>query len=303
MAAMTLKLGVIGSSEGNGHPYSWSAIFNGYDPVEMEKCGYPIIPRYLEQQDWPASQIKDAKVTAIWTQDIALSRHIAKAAKIEQVMSCYTEMIGQVDAVLLARDDAHNHLKFAEPFLRQGLPIYIDKPIALSIDALDKIYALEQYPGQIFTCSALRYSKQLTLTMADRQMLGQLRQITAFTPKSWDRYAVHIIEPVLKMLLADDRPVEILASSFDRHNHSGSLMARWESGIQTNFFAVGDDVQSSIWIRVCGTNGWQDFEFTDSFSAFKTALQAFVEGIQDRKVMSAKDFNITVVKLLERGNQ
>ena len=300
---MTLKLGVIGSSEGNGHPYSWSAIFNGYDPVEMEKCGYPVIPRYLEQQDWPASQIKDAKVTAIWTQDIALSRHIAKAAKIEQVMSCYTEMIGQVDAVLLARDDAHNHLKFAEPFLRQGLPIYIDKPIALSIDALNKIYALEQYPGQIFTCSALRYSKQLTLTMADRQMLGQLRQITAFTPKSWDRYAVHIIEPVLKMLLADDRPVEILASSFDRHNHSGSLMARWESGIQTNFFAVGDDVQSSIWIRVCGTNGWQDFEFTDSFSAFETALQAFIQGISDKKVMSDRAFNTTVVQLLERGCQ
>ena len=34
---MTLKLGVIGLSEGNGHPYSWSAIFNGYDSVEMEK--------------------------------------------------------------------------------------------------------------------------------------------------------------------------------------------------------------------------------------------------------------------------
>ena len=303
MAAMTLKLGVIGSSEGNGHPYSWSAIFNGYYPVEMEKCGYPVIPRYLEQQDWPASQIKDAKVTAIWTQDIALSRHIAKAAKIEQVMSCYTEMIGQVDAVLLARDDAHNHLKFAEPFLRQGLPIYIDKPIALSIDALDKIYALEQYPGQIFTCSALRYSKQLTLTMTDRQMLGQLRQITAFTPKSWSKYAVHIIEPVLNMLPESDKTVEMTALSADKDSGSGSLMARWESGLQTNFFAVGDDVQSSIWIRVCGTNGWKDFEFTDSFSAFKTALQAFVEGIQDRKVMSAKDFNITVVKLLERGNQ
>ena len=26
---MTLKLGIIGLSEGNGHPYSWSAIFNG----------------------------------------------------------------------------------------------------------------------------------------------------------------------------------------------------------------------------------------------------------------------------------
>ena len=299
---MTLKLGVIGSSEGNGHPYSWSAIFNGYDPVEMEKCGYPVIPRYLEQQQWPASQIREAKVTAVWTQDIALSQRIAKAAKIEHVVTCYTDMIGQVDAVLLARDDAHNHLQYAEPFLRQGIPIYIDKPIALSIDNLEKLYELQQYSGQIFTCSALRYSKELALTAADRQSLGSIKKITAFTPKSWSKYAVHIIEPVLNMLPEGDKAVEIATLSADKDSGSGSLMARWESGVQTNFFALGD-VQAPISIRVFGTHGWKDFTFTDSFSAFKAALQAFVQGISDKKIMSDKAFNTTVVQLLERGCQ
>ena len=298
---MTLKLGVIGSSEGNGHPYSWSAIFNGYDSVEMEKCGYPVIPRYLEQQQWPASQIKEARVTAIWTQDIALSRHIAKAAKIEHVVTCYKDMIGQVDAVLLARDDAYNHLQYAEPFLRQGIPIYIDKPIALSINDLDRLYALEQYSGQIFTCSALRYSKQLALTTADRQSLGHIKQITAFTPKSWSKYAVHIIEPVLNMLSESDI-VEMTAPTCHRSDGSGSLAVCWSSGIQTNFFALGNG-QSPISIRVFGTSGWKDFTFTDSFSAFKAALQAFIQGISDKKVMSDRAFNTTVVQLLERGCQ
>lgn len=299
---MTLKLGVIGSSEGNGHPYSWSAIFNGYDSVEMEKCGYPVIPRYLEQQQWPASQIKEARVTAIWTQDIALSRHIAKAAKIEHVVTCYTDMIGQVDAVLLARDDAYNHLQYAEPFLRQGIPIYIDKPIALSINDLDRLYALEQYSGQIFTCSALRYSKQLALTTADRQSLGPIKQISAFTPKSWSKYAVHIIEPVLNMLSEGDEIVEMTAPACHISDGSGSLAVCWSSGIQTNFFALGNG-QSPISIRVFGTSGWKDFTFTDSFSAFKAALQAFIQGISDKKVMSDRAFNTTVVQLLERGCQ
>lgn len=26
-----IRLGMVGMTEGNGHPYSWSAIFNGYD--------------------------------------------------------------------------------------------------------------------------------------------------------------------------------------------------------------------------------------------------------------------------------
>ena len=32
-----IRLGIIGMTEGNGHPYSWSAIFNGYNPEEAAK--------------------------------------------------------------------------------------------------------------------------------------------------------------------------------------------------------------------------------------------------------------------------
>lgn len=35
-----LRLAMLGMIEGNGHPYSWSAIVNGYDPAEMEMCPY-----------------------------------------------------------------------------------------------------------------------------------------------------------------------------------------------------------------------------------------------------------------------
>ena len=48
---MAIKIGILGFTEGNGHPYSWSAMFNGYDPAEMETCGFPVIPRYLEKQE------------------------------------------------------------------------------------------------------------------------------------------------------------------------------------------------------------------------------------------------------------
>ncbi len=211
-------------------------------------------------------------------------------------------MIGQVDAILLARDDAHNHLRFAEPFLTAGLPIYIDKPIALSIDDLNQLYALERYPGQIFTCSALRYSEQLVLTTADRQSLGDIKQIAAFTPKSWSKYAVHIIEPVLNMLSKGDEPIEMTAPITNKDDSSGSLKVFWSSGVQTSFFALGE-VQSPIFIRVFGTSGWKDFTFTDSFSAFKAALQAFIQGVSDKTVMSDRAFNTKVVQLLERGCQ
>ena len=30
-----IRLAMLGMVDGNGHPYSWSAIFNGYDPEDM----------------------------------------------------------------------------------------------------------------------------------------------------------------------------------------------------------------------------------------------------------------------------
>ena len=70
-----LKLGIIGTSKGNGHPYSWSAIFNGYDPKYMKNCPYPVIYDYLSKQKFPEDNIKGASVTHIWTQNKKISEH------------------------------------------------------------------------------------------------------------------------------------------------------------------------------------------------------------------------------------
>ena len=69
MTSEKLRLGLLGMSSGNGHPYSWSAICNGYDPLLMEDCGFPVIPRYLEKQKYPDDFIHEATVTHVWTQD------------------------------------------------------------------------------------------------------------------------------------------------------------------------------------------------------------------------------------------
>ncbi len=297
---MTLKLGVIGLSEGNGHPYSWAAIFNGYDPEFMEDCGFPAIPRYLEKQKWPQSRIPDARVTSIWTQDEELSKKVAKASLISTVVHRPTDMIGSIDGLLLARDDAENHLKYVEPYLKAGIPVYIDKPIALSHEGLRALYKLEQYPGQIFTCSALRYSNELKLSSDERAALGELRWIVATTPKSWNKYAVHIIEPVLNLLPENDYPRTYSNLTDKSASGASTLSVSWESGIQTSFFATGDGM-TPITLRICGTKGWKELTFSDSFSAFKKALEAFVVGIKNKTVESPKNHNAKVVDLIERG--
>lgn len=296
---MIMKLGIIGLSEGNGHPYSWSAICNGYSPEFMKTCEFPVIPKYLGEQDWPSAQINGAYVTHIWTQSIELSKQIARASLIPHVVSEPTEMLNQIDALLLARDDAERHFDFAAPFIRAGIPVYIDKPIALSLKAMKSLYQMQRYEGQIYTCSALRYAKELTLTQDDIDCIGPIRHIQAVTPKSWEKYAIHIIEPSLMMIGA---PVDL--DSVQHRHLAGSGRAvsiRFQNGVTADFSAVGEVAMAPLSIRVYGERSWKEFIFTDAFSAFKSALTDFIEGVQTKSCRSSIEFNEQVVSILELG--
>ena len=123
---MSLKIGLIGISSGNGHPYSWSAIFNGYSPKEMAKCSFPVIPKYLSKEKWPESKIPNAEVKGIWTQSKEISESIARSSYIENIYETREELVENSDLILLARDDAENHLENAYYALKSKKPIFID---------------------------------------------------------------------------------------------------------------------------------------------------------------------------------
>ena len=296
---MSIKLGMIGLSEGNGHPYSWAAICNGYSPEHMKACEFPVIPQYLAEQSLPDARLPGVEVTHIWTQDAELSHRVTKASLISHVVDEPAAMLGQIDALLLARDDAENHLAFAAPFLEAGIPIYIDKPIALSLEGLAALYRLQQYDGQIFTCSALRYAKELMLSESDRERIGPIRHLQATTPKSWEKYAVHIIEASLQIIRA---PVDIASARSRTFVGSGRLVSTgFENGITADFSAFGKETVAPLSIRVYGERGWQELVFADAFSAFKAALSEFVEGIRTKTCRSPYEFNREVVSIIESG--
>ena len=294
-----LKLGVIGLSPGNGHPYSWSAIFNGYDPVAMEDCGFPVIPRYLEQQQFPKDAIAEGKVTHVWAQDKKIASHIAKAALIDNVVNHYTDMIGQVEGVLLARDDAETHYEFAGPFLKAGIPIYIDKPLALSVAVAKQLVDMQQYPGQLFSCSALRYAKEFKLSESELARLGHLRHIHATVPKDWDKYVVHVIEPLL--MLAKERGTIVQTQAW-RNKGATTLAVEFSEGLQVLVSALGSS-SGPLALRVIGDSGWKDLFFQDTYFAFKSTLFDFIQGIIHKDVRIETELMFEVIELIEAGRK
>lgn len=296
---MTLKLGIIGLSPGNGHPYSWAAICNGYDKTYMSQCSFPAIPDYLALQKWPDDQLAGANVTHIWTQNTELSHHISRSALIDTVVERPEDMIGQIDALLLARDDAENHLRFAEPFLRAGVPIYIDKPIALSRSKLDELLALQQWDGQIFSCSALRFAPELQVDKVTSEKIGPIRLIQGTTPKYWETYAIHIIDPIINLLGYAEQPKQTFRSKIGPDGRILGL--RWPSnGPDVHLMATGS-TPAPLQIRIFGEVGELTLTFKDSFTAFKRALSEFAHGVKEGKSRLPDEFNKRAVEIIEMG--
>lgn len=297
MINQKLRLGIIGMSEGNGHPYSWSAICNGYDAEAMATCPFPVIPAYLAKQEWPAAQITGAAVTHVYTQDAETSAHIAAAARIPHVTENPEDMIGHIDALLLARDDAGNHRLFAEPFLQAGLPVYIDKPLAHTVKAAQELLNLQQYPGQLFTCSALRFSGELQLTDAIRSEIGELKMVEAQIPNSWEKYAIHLIDPVLTYLR---KPTQITRCRAFASGQVRTLQAETADGVYLRFQTSGK-LPVPFGITLTGEKSQVTLTLTDTFSTFKNALLAFVQGVRTRTGVIPQHETLQAIGLIEAG--
>jgi hypothetical protein len=292
-----LKLGIIGMSEGNGHPYSWSAIFNGCDFEYMNNCPFPVIPQYLSKQIFPQDCLSEGSVTHIWTQNKSISEHIAKASKIPNIVDIYTDMIGQVDAILLARDDSENHYEMAKSFIEAGLPIYIDKPLCTTIAEAEKIYALEKYEYQIFTGSAMAYSNSINMSNNDWDDLGDLQYVEAVTPKKWETYAIHIIEPVLKII---GHSVNIVNYSSNKFKGSRTLVVNREQGPIICFKNILNSF-CPIKIILYGSKSVRKISFPDTFSDFKNTLNEFVNIVHKRKKNESREITLRSIEIIEKG--
>lgn len=270
-----LRLAMLGMVEGNGHPYSWSAIFNGYDLEAMRHCPYPVISQYLEQQPQETLQIKQARVTHIWTDHRSEAEHVAKASLIPNIVNRPEEVIGQVDGVLIATDHGYEHVERCRPFVEAGLPIFVDKPLVDNAPDLQQFTNWVHDGARIISSSAMRYSKEFLPFRESTFSLGPLRFVSITTPKSWERYGIHALESIYP----------ILGPGFISVRNTGTLKrnivhCKHESGVDVVVAAIDDMYGSFGVMQLCGTQGHAHAVMQDTFYAFKAQLQSFVDYIR-----------------------
>ncbi|HUT74803.1 MAG TPA: Gfo/Idh/MocA family oxidoreductase [Armatimonadota bacterium] len=267
-----IRLAMLGMVDGNGHPYSWSAIFNGYDPGEMAKCPYPAIAAYLGKQPKDTLQIPGARVTHVWTDDPAQAPLVAKASLIPNIAARPQDVIGQVDAVIIATDKGHEHVARCRPFVEAGLPIFVDKPL---VDNEQDLATFSEWVAQgapIMSSSCMRYCKEYMPYRVSTHELGALRFACITMAKTWERYGIHALEGIYP----------IFGPGFISARNAGTrdrniVHLKHHRGADAVVASIGDMLGAFGALQLCGTAGHAQVTAGDTFHSFKAQLAAFIE--------------------------
>lgn len=270
-----LRLAMLGMVDGNGHPYSWSAIVNGYDPGEMSKCPYPTITDYLNLAAKDQFGFPDVKVTHIWADRPEDANRVARAALIPTVVSRPEDVIGHVDAVLIATDKGDEHVERCRPFVDAGLTIFVDKPMA---DKAEDLQTFSRWVGQgarILSSSCMRYCKEFSPFRASTRDLGTIRFATSTISNRWERYGIHALEGIYCIL----GPGFLSARNVGRAGED-VVYYRHRSGAHLVVTAIDDMHGAFGTLSLYGTHGQASAAFRDTFFAFRSQLQDFISYVR-----------------------
>lgn len=289
-----IKLGIVGLSEGNGHPFSFAAIINGFDDDGMKDAGWPFIHNYLKSRHASEFGFDNVQVSHVWTQDPALTKKVARAAKITHTVANLVDMVADVDGVIIARDDYETHYPMAKAFLEQGKFVFIDKPLSIDVEEL-RFFKPYLENGQLMSCAAARYAKELDEIRANIDSFGEMKLIRGTVINSLEKYGIHMLDGIFGVTGFKAKSVSCVEA-----NHT-SMMIRNTDNSLLYIDALGEATKTLL------IDFWSDkdrfhAEVNDNFSMFRRTLADFVGMMRSGKPPIDPELVLNSMKVLVAAN-
>lgn len=93
------------------------------------------------------------------------------------------KMLGQIDAVLILSICGAAHRSRVEPFLKAGIPAFVDKPFACSLEDAQAMFALAQTTGSsLWSSSGMRFASEVEEFPAQAKLYGNLHGLLSYGP-------------------------------------------------------------------------------------------------------------------------
>jgi len=167
------------------HGKYFGRMYNGCDPDLWAKHG-------LGGDPAAGRRIDDARIVKVWDEKREDAEALAAMCRIPRVCDRIEECGEGVDAILFPDDCSRRHYRFAEPLWATGLPMFIDKPLAVTVEEAEAVVAKAESHGvPLFSASGLQYTREIEEAKPEIEKLGKILVALAASPNELIFYGIH----------------------------------------------------------------------------------------------------------------
>lgn len=223
-----IRIGIIGAE--NSHTRGFGKLFN------IDKS-------------FPGVEVK-----YVWGETEAFAKDAMERGGIPNMVKDPKEMMGKIDALIVDHRHAKYHLEAATPFVKEGIPTFVDKPFCYRLEEGRKFLEMARKAGTPVTSySSISHSEETLDLKAQLLEIGAINQLVRTGPVELDSqyggvffYGVHIVQPLLYMF---DQKIEKVRITQNGGNSGASL--------------VFDNGMLASLVFTTKKYGWQTFVETD----------------------------------------
>ena len=229
---MTIKIGMIGTD--SSHVVAFPRIINDINhPFHVTGGQVTHVVRYCSE-DFELSYSREKKFSDILEKELGLS------------FVTIDELAKQVDAFMLEAADGRTHLSLFKQLIQYNKPVFIDKPLATSLEEAKQIVTLaKQYNVPIMSSSALRFSTVLQRELA-KVNLNHVKKVIVKCPLNIEPtqsryywYVVHGVDILYTILGEGCKSVYV-----ELEEDKECLVGKWDNNVIGEVHCIASEHQS-----------------------------------------------------------
>lgn len=176
-----------------------------------------------------------ARYTAVYNDGFRTDEEVDAFIKkfgLEKRYYSLSEMAKNVDIAFIQSCNWDRHIELAKPFIKAGIPVFIDKPLVGNMKDVKTIEKLAEKGAVILGTSALRYTYEHDSFFAvPEENRGEIVHVSTMVGVDEFNYAIHAIESIMGFL-RNTSPVSVryIGTGVVGETPCDSFYVRFDSG-------------------------------------------------------------------------
>lgn len=276
---------------GSNHGTAFATTFNGWDEEKAKSFQGTFVKS--------GRRLEGARVVKVWDPDLEAAKRLAGACGIDEVAATAEAACEGVDAVLIVDDGSGAQWKYASHPLMKGIPVFCDKPLAMTAREALSIARLSRETGTpLMSSSSLRFVPDIVKLRDELPQLGTVHLATAACGNELVYYGIHALSMVYGVFGGG------CVSAFNVGQAGRNLVRlRFESGRDV-MLIVGEKewMRGGYQINLYGDKGWRSVQ-PDLTNLYAYLLEAFLDLLKTGKERVPIEEEVEVIAALEAGKR